>query len=177
MGQAITLSTALNIFSENTEDIKSALLENIHNTIVEVKKEHAFVTEYINKLHEEVWQSCIQYQIQERTQHMQLALKRIIARQQQALTPNSGYITDEHIERAKEFPIQELYEGKLRRAGKNLLGTCPFHSEKTASFYITPQNKFKCFGCGAYGDSIEFYKRLNNLTSKDFIKIIRALQG
>jgi len=162
MGQAITLSTALNIFSENTEDIKSALLENIHNTIVEVKKEHAFVTEYINKLHEEVWQSCIQYQIQERTQHMQLALKRIIAR---------------HIERAKEFPIQELYEGKLRRAGKNLLGTCPFHSEKTASFYITPQNKFKCFGCGAYGDSIEFYKRLNNLTSKDFIKIIRALQG
>ena len=42
----------------------------------------------------------------------------------------------------------------LRKKGNNLVGLCPFHSEKTPSFTIFPDNRFKCFGCGKYGDSI-----------------------
>lgn len=38
----------------------------------------------------------------------------------------------------------------LRRAGRNLVGLCPFHNEKTPSFNIFPENgSFYCFGCGA----------------------------
>lgn len=45
----------------------------------------------------------------------------------------------------------------LKRAGANLKGNCPFHDEKTPSFVVSPaKNIYKCFGCGAAGDSIKF---------------------
>lgn len=45
----------------------------------------------------------------------------------------------------------------LKRAGANLKGVCPFHDEKTPSFVVSPaKNIYKCFGCGAAGDSIKF---------------------
>ena len=41
----------------------------------------------------------------------------------------------------------------LKRRGKNLIGLCPFHSEKTPSFTVYPESaSFYCFGCGAGGD-------------------------
>lgn len=46
---------------------------------------------------------------------------------------------------------------KLKRAGSNLQGRCPFHDEKTPSFMVSPRrNTYKCFGCGEGGDSISF---------------------
>ena len=52
----------------------------------------------------------------------------------------------------------------LKRAGSNLKGLCPFHSEKTPSFTVYPQdNSFYCFGCGAGGDVITFIKKRENL--------------
>src|SRR5271157_3096425 len=44
---------------------------------------------------------------------------------------------------------------KLARSGRNWKGCCPFHSEKTPSFYVY-DNGFHCFGCGANGDAISF---------------------
>jgi DNA primase len=61
----------------------------------------------------------------------------------------------------------------LKRSGKNMVGLCPFHSEKSPSFNIYPDNgSFYCFGCGAGGDVITFVRRIENL---DYMEAIRFL--
>lgn len=61
----------------------------------------------------------------------------------------------------------------LNRAGSNFKGLCPFHSEKTPSFMVSPQkNIFHCFGCHKGGDSITFIMEIENL---DYISAIRFL--
>jgi DNA primase len=46
---------------------------------------------------------------------------------------------------------------RLRKSGSNLKGLCPFHHEKTPSFMVSPaKGIFKCFGCGASGNSVGF---------------------
>ncbi len=70
----------------------------------------------------------------------------------------------------EEIKIRNDIEGvisqyvTLTRAGSNLKGLCPFHSEKTASFTVFPDTRsFYCFGCGAGGDVITFVKRIENI--------------
>lgn len=61
----------------------------------------------------------------------------------------------------------------LKRRGRNLVGLCPFHTEKTPSFNLYPENgSFYCFGCGAGGDVITFIRRIENL---DYIEAVRFL--
>jgi hypothetical protein len=61
----------------------------------------------------------------------------------------------------------------LKRSGKNLVGLCPFHSEKSPSFTVYPDNgSFYCFGCGVGGDVITFVRRIENL---DYMESIRFL--
>lgn len=61
----------------------------------------------------------------------------------------------------------------LKRAGSNLKGLCPFHSEKTPSFTVYPGTQsFYCFGCGAGGDVINFVMRTENL---DYVSAIETL--
>ncbi len=61
----------------------------------------------------------------------------------------------------------------LRRAGRNLVGLCPFHGEKTPSFNVYPENgSFYCFGCGVGGDVITFVRKIENL---DYMEAIRFL--
>lgn len=167
----INLSTALDIFEENISDIKSTLLLLMQQRIEKVKREHGtFVPR--NDFEKEIWGDCVKHSITYAIEVPKRTLKRIIARQQQALTPNNGYITDEHIERAKEYPLHELYDGKLQKIQTGYYkGLCPLSPEKTASFFIK-NNKYKCFGCDAYGDSISFYMKMNNV---GFIKAVRSL--
>jgi len=55
----------------------------------------------------------------------------------------------------------------LRPAGKHLRGSCPLHAERTPSFFIKPYSQtFRCYGCNASGDVIEFIKRAENLDFK-----------
>ncbi|MGN0469010.1 MAG: DNA primase, partial [Acutalibacteraceae bacterium] len=62
---------------------------------------------------------------------------------------------------------------QLRRRGKNLVGLCPFHNEKTPSFTVYPENQsYYCFGCGAGGEIINFTRRIENL---DYVEAVRFL--
>lgn len=61
----------------------------------------------------------------------------------------------------------------LKRRGRNLIGLCPFHNEKTPSFTLYPENgSFYCFGCGTGGDVIRFVMLAENL---DYIEAVRHL--
>ena len=66
----------------------------------------------------------------------------------------------------------------FKRRGRNLVGLCPFHGEKTASFNLYPEtNSFYCFGCGAGGDVITFIKRIENLDYIDAVKLLADRSG
>ena len=61
----------------------------------------------------------------------------------------------------------------LKRRGKNMVGLCPFHNEKSPSFNVYPENNsFYCFGCGAGGDAVSFTKRTNSI---DYIEAVKPL--
>lgn len=81
--------------------------------------------------------------------------------------------TEEEILRAKEYPIEDIYDGELRQVGSRFLGKCPFHKENTPSFTIfSNENVYHCFGCGGHGDSIDFYSKSHEV---DFPKAVKAL--
>ncbi|MCI8649986.1 MAG: DNA primase [Anaerotruncus sp.] len=62
---------------------------------------------------------------------------------------------------------------QLRRRGRIATGLCPFHSEKSPSFTVYPENQsFYCFGCGAGGDVITFIRRIENL---EYVEAVRFL--
>ena len=66
----------------------------------------------------------------------------------------------------------------LKRRGRNLVGLCPFHGEKTPSFNLYPEtSSFYCFGCGAGGDVITFIRRIENLSYMDAVKMLADRAG
>lgn len=61
----------------------------------------------------------------------------------------------------------------LKKTGKNLKGSCPFHSEKTPSFVVNEEwQGYHCFGCGASGNALNFVMEMENL---DFLTAIETL--
>jgi len=61
----------------------------------------------------------------------------------------------------------------LKRAGANYKGLCPFHSEKTPSFTVSPaRGSYHCFGCGVGGDAIDFVMRSQGLSFPDALKLL-----
>ncbi|WP_307742488.1 DNA primase [Caldicellulosiruptor sp. DIB 104C] len=61
----------------------------------------------------------------------------------------------------------------LKRVGVNFRALCPFHSEKTPSFYVSPAKQiFHCFGCGVGGNVIHFVMRMENLTFTEALKVL-----
>jgi DNA primase len=64
---------------------------------------------------------------------------------------------------------------KLKKRGKDLLGLCPFHQEKTPSFTVNDQKGlYYCFGCGAGGDMIKFISETEKLNYSEAIKKIAS---
>lgn len=62
---------------------------------------------------------------------------------------------------------------QLKKSGIRYVGCCPFHQEKTPSFYVFPHTgTFKCFGCGEGGDAIHFIEKAEN---KTFVEAVRTL--
>lgn len=62
---------------------------------------------------------------------------------------------------------------KLRRAGRNYSGLCPFHHEKTPSFSVSSDKQiYKCFGCGEAGNVVTFVMKTKNLPFMDALKFL-----
>jgi DNA primase len=67
---------------------------------------------------------------------------------------------------------------KLEKAGKNFKGRCPFHNEKTPSFFVSPdRGSFYCFGCGAKGDIFTFVEQFEGLDFMGALKLLAERAG
>lgn len=81
-------------------------------------------------------------------------------------------VAQEEIRRAKEYPMANLLPRASKRGGR--YHTCPFHNEKTPSFYVHKDNGFSCFGCNKHGDTISFVMEYYKL---DFRSAVRAINS
>lgn len=69
-------------------------------------------------------------------------------------------------------------EVALKRSGKHMIGCCPFHEEKTPSFHVSPEKRsYRCYGCGAYGDAIEWVRHRQHLSFHEAVAHLANLCG
>lgn len=67
---------------------------------------------------------------------------------------------------------------QLKRRGRNLIGLCPFHNEKTPSFTVYPESgSFYCFGCGVGGDVFSFTRLIEGLDYIEAVKLLAERTG
>ncbi|MDE1944554.1 MAG: DNA primase [Patescibacteria group bacterium] len=67
---------------------------------------------------------------------------------------------------------------KLKRAGRSMVGLCPFHKEKTGSFHVSPERgTWHCFGCGLGGDGFSFIEKIEGVDFKGALKILAEKAG
>lgn len=78
------------------------------------------------------------------------------------------------------LPIEEVVGSyvKLEKAGKSFKAKCPFHNEKTGSFFVSPdRGGYYCFGCGAKGDIFSFVEQFEGLDFRGALKILADKAG
>mgnify|MGYP001579597395 CR=1 FL=1 len=67
---------------------------------------------------------------------------------------------------------------KLKRAGRSLVGLCPFHKEKTGSFHVSlERGSWHCFGCGLGGDGFSFIEKIEGVDFKGALKLLAEKAG
>lgn len=92
-----------------------------------------------------------------------------------------GYIQEEIIDRIRNsIDIVDVLSDylPLKKSGQNYKGLCPFHSEKTPSFIVSPSKQlYHCFGCGAGGDVFNFLVQYENLSFPETIRILAKKAG
>jgi DNA primase len=74
--------------------------------------------------------------------------------------------------------VVSSYVKLTKRSGANLFGLCPFHSEKTPSFSVSPEKQiYHCFGCGKGGSVINFIMEIENLSFPDAVEFLARRAG
>ena len=89
-------------------------------------------------------------------------------------------ISERTIQQVRDLDIETVLKPyvELKKKGSSLMGLCPFHSEKTPSFSVSPQkNLYNCFGCRRGGDGIDFVMAKENLSFIEAVKKIASDNG
>jgi len=80
------------------------------------------------------------------------------------------------VELARNVPIELIvtpYLPKFRKIRNKIIANCPFHPDKTPSFYLfMDQNSYHCFGCQEHGDVINFIIKAENFTFKEAVRYL-----
>jgi len=83
-------------------------------------------------------------------------------------------IEKDHISLAS---VVEIAGVQLKNAGgKRLKGICPFHPDTDPSFIVYPDNRWRCFGCGLYGDVVDFVQEMYQCDFKGALKVLGISQ-
>ena len=75
----------------------------------------------------------------------------------------------------KHKDFTSFIDSHIRRVGKKRVTHCPFHNDKTPSFFIYPDNSFYCFSCKEGGDAITFVMRKFDCSFADACTILEGL--
>lgn len=112
------------------------------------------------------------------TEKPQRVIKRIVQRQAHLSQPKrrQGGVTEHEIEQAREYPIEDMITNKRFKATGKWRSNyhCPLeghNGEKTPSFYVDKNNRYKCFGCQQGGDAIDF------VMQRDGSKFVQAVKS
>src|SRR5574340_188838 len=93
----------------------------------------------------------------------------------------AGKIPDDTLQAIRDrVSIVEVVSGyvTLKKAGRNYLGLCPFHAEKTPSFTVSEERGlFHCFGCGAGGTVFTFVMRADHLNFPEAVEVLARKAG
>ncbi len=165
----INLTTALEIFEPHLDDILDAQAVNVTHKLEALPPLPASDDEHVNW----VWSEVRKLEVEAITDIPLKVIRRIqsLKYYQTVYSPNEAErITEEDILRAKEVPIEEIFEGQLKRSGNKLWGK--FRDEDTASFCVHPDNRWSDFGDSIHGDSIDLYQKIHNV---DFISAVKLL--
>lgn len=166
----MTLSEALTEFEDSLPDIRKACVENIQ--AIERQYQPYKRLEDDDEFTREAIHAHANYLlVQEKTAQYVRVIKRIDSRKRNYSSSTS--ITEDDIARAKDVPLVDLYDGQLF-GSKRKYGLCPFHDERSPSFYINTNNRFKCFGCQLGGDSIAY---IMHRDSVPFVQAVKTLRG
>ena len=95
-----------------------------------------------------------------------------------AAEPRGGTLSLEEFK--ARLPIGDVVgrHVRLTRRGRQLKGLCPFHKEKTPSFYVYEDDgHYHCFGCGAHGTAIDFVMAVEGLGFADALQRLADLTG
>src|SRR5271166_5684849 len=92
-----------------------------------------------------------------------------------------GRIASDQISQLKDrLDITEVIGAhvRLKKAGRNFVGLCPFHQEKTPSFSVNRERGFfYCFGCSAGGTAFDFLMRIEGLTFPEAVRSLASRYG
>jgi len=79
------------------------------------------------------------------------------------------------LNKLRQVDFTPLIKTRITKLGDKRRTLCPFHDEKTPSFFIYPENSYYCFGCGVSGNAIDFVMKALGHSFKDACVILEDL--
>jgi len=163
----LNLSAALSIFSDHLPDIRKACVQNAQAIQATPYKEWDVDTEPATK--EAIHLHANHLSVRAKIAPLERTIKRIDGRKRHY---SGQSITDADIDRAREYPIQELWRELIGTPIRHGMVSCPFHDDNTPSMSLRKHNRYKCFSCDAKGDVIDLYMKVQGC---GFLDAIRGL--